>query len=253
MPGPKLVHDLEQFSLRSMTECGVALRKAGSGNSSMEDVAAETLEYLSSTLTFADRAEGACALARFFITQRYSQLPKDVQQKLAIKQASSDSDPACVLLIATRGFKPEWNERRSARNQLAIVLSKDDALSDYPMLAGITSQLDAPLETIQTHTVFISEQNPDNYYAFYLPDVLSASSIPAQDEFVVPNGVRAVVGYGGELPSGCLYTVVLFLRVAISRQVALAFRPFALNTKIALLPFDQADSIFQKGNDGRRH
>lgn len=253
MASLNLVHDLEQFSIKSMTECGVALRKAGVGKTSMDGVAEQTLNYMCSTLTFADRADGACALARFFVTQRFSQLPKELKRKLHSKQTSEDPDPNCLLLLSSRGIKSEWNEQHCGQSEQVIVLPSGDALSEYPMLAEVTAQLDMPIENIQAHAVFISEHNNDNYYAFYIPDALSTSSIPAQDEFVIPNGVRSVVGYGGSLPSGCVFMVVLFLRVVISRQVALAFRPFALNTKIALLPFDQPDLIFQKESDGRRN
>jgi hypothetical protein len=60
--------------------------------------------------------------------------------------------------------------------------------------------------------------------------------IPAQ-EFGVPYCVRSVVGFGGFLPPGELFAVVLFSRVPVSRDTAALFRALALRVRLAFLPF----------------
>jgi two-component system, NtrC family, sensor kinase len=49
--------------------------------------------------------------------------------------------------------------------------------------------------------------------------------------------VRSVLGFGGLLPSGDIYVVLLFARVSISRDIADMFRNATMNLKVALLPF----------------
>lgn len=70
--------------------------------------------------------------------------------------------------------------------------------------------------------------------------------MPAQEGFVLPYGVRSVLGFGGLLPGGDLFVVILFSRVPISREVADLFRPLALSAKLAVLPFT-AGPIFTEG------
>src|SRR5205807_7868251 len=64
--------------------------------------------------------------------------------------------------------------------------------------------------------------------------------VPVQREFVIPYGVRSVLGFGSLLPSGNLFVVVLFTKVFLSRSTADLFKPLALSTRLALLPFDGA-------------
>jgi len=54
----------------------------------------------------------------------------------------------------------------------------------------------------------------------------------------VPFGIRSVIGFGGMLPSGNLFAVILFTKVPIPRETADLFRPLALSVKLAILPFD---------------
>ena len=68
-------------------------------------------------------------------------------------------------------------------------------------------------------------------------DALDSPYIPAQQAFVIPYGIRSVVGFGGVLPPGELFATILFSRVAIPRESAELFKTLALNVKVALLPF----------------
>ncbi len=53
-------------------------------------------------------------------------------------------------------------------------------------------------------------------------------------------GVRSVLGFGGMLPLGDIFCVILFSKVAIPRETAELFRTLALNVKLAALPFQEA-------------
>ena len=62
--------------------------------------------------------------------------------------------------------------------------------------------------------------------------------IPAQENFVVPYGIKSVVGFGGVLPSGNLFAVILFCRVAVPRAAADNFKSLALDVKTAVQPLE---------------
>jgi hypothetical protein len=90
-----------------------------------------------------------------------------------------------------------------------------------------------------------------SYNVFLVPEALGSPYIPAQEEFVVPNKIQSVLGFGGLLPSGDIYAVLMFTRVKISKATADIFRNAAMNIKVALLPF-LGHSIFQSGNHERQ-
>jgi hypothetical protein len=75
------------------------------------------------------------------------------------------------------------------------------------------------------------------FNVFHVADAAGSPHIPAQQEFVIPHGVRSVLGFGGLLPPGELFATILFTKARVPREVAERFRTLALNVKVALLPF----------------
>jgi hypothetical protein len=84
------------------------------------------------------------------------------------------------------------------------------------------------------------EPEPSSFNVFYVPEARESPYIPDQEAFVRPVGVRSVLGFGGMLPRGDMFVVILFSKVAIPRETAEMFRTLALNVKMAVLPFDEA-------------
>jgi hypothetical protein len=78
------------------------------------------------------------------------------------------------------------------------------------------------------------------FNVFHVPDAVGSPYIPAQQQFVVPYGIRSAIGFGGILPSANLFAIVLFSKVPIPEETALLFRPLALSIKVALIPFAAA-------------
>ena len=58
-----------------------------------------------------------------------------------------------------------------------------------------------------------------------------------QDDFVVPYGVKSVLGFGGILSPGELYVISMFSKVPISRESAENVRELASSVKEAVEPF----------------
>ena len=72
---------------------------------------------------------------------------------------------------------------------------------------------------------------------FYVPEALSSQHIPAKETFVKPFGIKSVVGFGGMLPAGELFAVILFSKVAIPEETAYLLQTLPLNIKMAMVPF----------------
>jgi hypothetical protein len=62
---------------------------------------------------------------------------------------------------------------------------------------------------------------------------------PAQD-FVARYGIRSVVGFGEVLPSGDLFSMILFARVPVSASSADRCRTLALDLKSCLLRYSSS-------------
>jgi hypothetical protein len=80
---------------------------------------------------------------------------------------------------------------------------------------------------------------------FHVPEAVGSPYIPAQESFVIPCGVKSVQGFGGLLPSGNLFAIIMFSKVEISSSTAEKFKTLASNVKSALLPFD-GKAVFGK-------
>ncbi len=80
------------------------------------------------------------------------------------------------------------------------------------------------------------------YGVFYVPEALGSPYIPAQKEFVIPYGVRSVMGFGGMLPSLEIFVIIMFLNIPIPKDTADLFKNLSLSVKMAILPFER--SIF---------
>ncbi|HEY9790180.1 MAG TPA: hypothetical protein V6D22_07270 [Candidatus Obscuribacterales bacterium] len=243
----KDAYDLDHFSLQDMTECGMALRKLGADAKSMEDVCHRTVKFLFDCLT-SEKTEGkACALVRSYVTAPLGQLTAELQKSARTYKKDVAADARCLVLMGARGIKQEWSDARSSKNTLSIPLECPEMPKQLPMVAELVSQLGVAAEKpASSGAKFLASEKQRTFNVFYVPDATSPAAIPDQQGFVQPNNLKSVVGYGGVLPSGNLFTVIAFLRAPISHQAALAFRPFALNTKIALLPFDEPDLMFSR-------
>jgi hypothetical protein len=82
----------------------------------------------------------------------------------------------------------------------------------------------------------IMDMTQTTYNVFHIPDAVGSTYVPAQDDFVIPFGIRSVIGFGGILPSGNLFVIIMFSKVTVPRQTAEMFKSLALSVKVAILP-----------------
>jgi hypothetical protein len=78
-----------------------------------------------------------------------------------------------------------------------------------------------------------------SFNVFYVPEAVGSPYIPAQEQFVTKFGIKSVLGFGGMLPSGDLFAVIMFSKVPISAEIADMFKPLALNVKMVALAFTE--------------
>jgi PAS domain S-box-containing protein len=247
--------DLAKFDLNDMIECGRAVRKAGEAASSMEEAADEIIQLLRRTRVDGQTGEANCPLVRCFKTHPLSQLPPDLEQ---IAQGSlSDKislrpDLPCLTLLATVGDEEPWNDRRSSRGHAAIPLESVEMVERAPMIASLLRQMGLKIETaLNPDSRLILDGDQHTFNVFHVEHAQGNPSIPAQADFVRPYGIRSALGFGGLLPGGDLFIIVMFSRVTIPRETADMFRTIALGVKLALLPFVRG-AVFATPADNAR-
>ena len=107
------------------------------------------------------------------------------------------------------------------------------------MVSQLIAQLGLDVGAVVTpDPTLVLEAGQHSYGVFHVPKAEGSPYIPAQEEFVLPYHVHSVLGFGGLLPGGDVFAVLMFCRVAVSRATADMFRNAAMNLKLALLPFD---------------
>ncbi len=234
------MYDLNTFSRSDATECGATLSGLGSGAQSMEEAANKIVRHLYENLVDEHSGPKACALARFYKTHAYGELEPDLQQfaKGIMGEEPDSPDMKCLTLLATVGEKDEWNSRVKSAGHKAIPLPSEGFVGQIPMISRLINQLGLDVHAVlRPDPAIMVDLHEKTYNVFHVPEAVGSPYIPAQDDFVIPHGVRSVVGFGGVLPTGDLFVVILFAKVSISRETAELFEPMALNVKAAVLPF----------------
>lgn len=235
------MYDLKSFSLKEMTECGIILRNIGAGAKSMDEVADRIVRYLFDKFTGQEAGLHDFALVRLFKTHYYDELSDELRGFAGqlMNNETIQKKMKCLTLLATAGDRAEWNSKKQSHGHKAIPLASEKFVSSFPMISNLANQFGLEIrDLIKPETKIILDISKKRYNVFYVRDALGSSMIPAQDDFVIPCGIKSALGYGGILPSGDLFVVISFAKVTIGPEIAKLFETLALNIKLALLPFE---------------
>ena len=233
---------LSDFDLADMLRCSLGLREAIRRAPTMEAAARDCCRYFYEQLVD-QSGQRACALVRCYKTHRFDDLDAGLQ---AIARRSLDRgvEPTrelrCLTLLGTSGVEEPWNDRRLSSGHQAIPLPTAAVVERAPMVAQLIRALGLDIATAIAPSVeIIRDLAGKTYGVFHVREARESPYIPAQD-FVARYGIRSVVGFGGVLPSGDLFAVILFARVAITPASADRFRTLALDLKSGLLRYGAA-------------
>ena len=232
-----------------MAECGLALRQFGLGVESMEEASNRIVRYLYENFCTKPTGEKSCALVRLLKTHPYEDLEVELAEYARSMLDHYPPLPAmkCMTLLATVGEQTEWNSRHRSVGHKAIPLASEFVVAQIPMISQLIRQLGLDIKTvINPGPDLLVEIEQRKYNVFYVPEAIGNPYIPAQDSFVIPFGIKSVLGFGGLLPSGNLFVIIMFLKVQIPHSTAQMFSTLALNVKTALLRFDRGAVFAQK-------
>ena len=234
------MHDLTRFTQSEATECGNALRALGSAASSMETAANNIAQHPYNSVINSETNEKACALIRFYKTHPYGQLASGLQEFASgiMGGAPESQDMKCLTMMATAGEHADWNSRSTSSGHRAIPLASADFVGGIPMIAQLVSQFGIEMgSVISPEPNVIGDLARQTFNTFHIADVVDSPCIPAQDDFVIPNGIQSVLGFGGVLSSGELFVVIMFSKASMPADVANKFTFIGASVKEAVEPF----------------
>ena len=229
---------LQRFELAEMLRCGRELGRIGMDAPTLEQAAGHIVRYLYDGCVDEETGERECALVRFFVTQPYRALARELQEAACARLGCPPAVQTmnCLTLLASAGADPAWNDRRRSRAHRVIPLPDVRMVQQMPMVSELFRSFGVDHHALVARDAELlrGTEGGKMYRVFYVPEAEGSSFIPEQDAFVRPNGIRSVLGWGGVLHGGELFTVLLFARVPIPAASADRFRHVALDVKAAL-------------------
>lgn len=223
----------------TITEGSAAIRRAGKVSGSVEELASFTCRWLFENLLTDSRSVRSSSLVRCFVTMPYENLERSLQKRADALASGVTKQSRCLTLMGTAGSKPEWNDRRKSVSHSVIPLLSPEMVAQSPMISRLFTELGINVSCLflaeRDHKPMFLDPSEKDYNVFYVPEASASPHIIAQSEFVKPNKIRSVIGYGSLLPSGELYAVIVFFRIFVPRDVAQKFTSLALSTTIGML------------------
>jgi len=233
-------YDLTRFNLGDMLKMSPRLRETATGAPTFEASAQRVCRFLYDELVDGE-GKRQCALVRCYKTHAFGSLEPDLQafarSVMGVQQPWTAMK--CLTLMATVGQSASWNSRHLSRGHRAIPLPSPEIVEKAPMISQLIKEMGLELSSVlQPSPEVVRELAGKRHGVFHVEDALGSPYIPAQQEFVAQYGIRSVLGFGGMLPTGELFAVILFATVHVSAGAADRFKSLALDVKTGFARFN---------------
>lgn len=226
--GPRA--DLNSFTVGDMARMAAGMRHLGEGATSIEGFANTICRTLYDRFRDED-GNRQSVLVRFYATAPLGMLP-DADQGIAARLAQGPlpADTTCITLLATAGDQPSWNDRTASRSSRVIPLTDAVQLTALPVMTALMDQLGIdPAVVLTQRNNFEVPVVGERYGVFHVADNTVDAAHPAHG-FYQKHRIAAMIGFGGALPSGGLFGVMVFSRTPVSHESAQMFETLAHST-----------------------
>ena len=229
------MYRLDAFKLEDMILCGTDIRQIGFESRCVEESAEKVVRHLYGNL-LDEEGRPALALVRLYKTMRYGEL--DSELRTVARQSFGSQHGPFLTLMATTGVLDCWNDRRKSETHRLIPIDDETQMMQHvPILAHLRLQLEMgsswrPLD--ESLLKYVMEPEQKRFNVFFVPDINEYNS-PERQSLIQGCGVRSMLAYGAMLSPGSYFGVVLYSRIALSKDSAEMFSPLALSTKNAII------------------
>lgn len=219
--------DLTGITLGDLARLTGVLRNLGEGASSLQTLADRVCRYLYDHL-LDEAGSRQTLLVRFYATLALGDLPAEDQELArAMTEMPLTGDASCVTLLGSVGDQPSWNDRKTSRGGRVFPLS-DPAWTDrLPMLAEVVRQLEIDVpQVLGRRTRLHQLPAVERYDVFHVADRTEDVAHPAH-AFYKKYGVHSQFGFGGVLPNGGMFGIMVFSRTRVEEACAAKFETVA--------------------------
>jgi len=228
-----------QVSLQQLTNCISRITDPADGPAdSLHELAGRVVRDLKETLRDSGSGESTAALVRFFMTVEYESLEGSVSNFITSRfpDIAPKPDTKCLTLMGTVGDEPDWCDVARSRGHRSIPLMNEESVAQIPMIARLLAELGLEIHQVLKPSADLTmAKERRDFRVFHVEEAVGSQHIPDQ-EFVSSHGIRSVLGFGGMMPTGHLFVVIVFSKARISLETALLFRAVALGVRMVLLP-----------------
>jgi len=171
-------------------------------------------------------------LARCFISRPFASLSIEDQMLARAQYGGDEILPTSPVLVleGSAGVVEGWNAPKQSSRYRVVPLNVPEFASRFPMFAEVLRQLQFVVAGESVGALDV--KSVGSTQVFSVNGAVGSPFIPAQDEFVVPFGIRAAVGCGGVFGEGQCFVLLLFTRVAISERAMELLRLIALSIRL---------------------
>ncbi|WP_053732379.1 SpoIIE family protein phosphatase [Nocardia sp. NRRL S-836] len=220
--------DFASFGLSDVVRLTAGLRAAAEDADDFGSAAAEVVERLRGHFTD-EHGNSVVLSARLFSTRRFAELPEALQE-VARRSEPDDAGPDtwCLVLEAGSGAQPAQDAPAVRRTSGVLAPTSVEAAAAAPMAHALAAVLGL------RNTGGLALDAGERCGVFLVPDADGSEHVPDQG-FVRDHGVRSALAFGGALPDGGLFCVVLSVGVPIPQPTAEMFRAVAVSVRAGLL------------------
>ena len=228
----RIYADLADFGLGPMVRLVAELRDCGRDAKTYAEFAQCVCTLLHESFVGQD-GQPQTALVRMYATARAGDLPPALQPDLP-------AATTCLTLLGTVGTEDAWNDRNRSVGHQSLPLVDEEHVARLPMVAALLEQLGVDVRALTAAEAEVMLPAHDgSCRIFYVPVADGSPLIPAQD-FVRAHEIASAVGFGGALPGGEVFAVVLFSKVGVPLASAELLETVALSLSLAALEVAQA-------------
>ncbi|MFT3695967.1 MAG: ATP-binding protein [Kofleriaceae bacterium] len=210
--------DLTQATAPQLVALGTRVRRVSeAAQLTMDEISARIVDLIFSEVS------STSVLVRAYRTRPLHSLTPELIAKARASAADLVDETRCLVLTASRGYEPAWNDVNRSVGHRVIPLRDEAAIRALPMVSALFAQLGSNAR---------SDARAD---VFFVPDAVGSPLVPAQHEFVLRYNVRSVVGCGGVMPDGETFALMIFATVMIPAQTVRELDGIGQQARIALL------------------
>lgn len=216
-----------------MVRVASSLRELALTATSVEAFAQRLCQMLHNTFVHEGKAQ--TALVRFYGTVSLELLPEDERSYAQARRPSLPDSTTCLTLLGTAGSEGPWNDRRQSVAHRVVPLPDAEHVATMPMIAALLLQLGIDVQALAAGEPDVMLKSGDgSCRIFYVEEAQGSRLIPDQG-FVADHGIASSIGFGGSLPTGEVFAVVMFCTVPVALPAAELFETVALSIRLATL------------------